>query len=245
MSAFYESSKTRNAKEEDRFLQKNYGYSLWHFSLSLAISFSPLSWKDYREGGQIKILKKMNNKLQKISEQLAKPPFPYATQEDINNANKEIDWILNSQNTRGAPSKRINIIALAWSCSIDSPIEIIELLAWFKERFKNTIGYKPICDGVDKISKESLRKSLHRHKTKSSHKVWIEECRDIFKAIPGAIAISFEDKRVETRWIEKSNWHKDTPLITFPTGEILTVRDFEGNIRKAKTLDKNRVYPNL
>ena len=55
------------SKERYRFLQENYGYSLWHFSWSFI--HNSFLWKDYREGSGIKILKEMKNKLQKISGQ--------------------------------------------------------------------------------------------------------------------------------------------------------------------------------
>ena len=95
--------------------------------------------------------------------------------------------------------------------------------------------YEPICDGVDKISKESLRKLLHRHKTDGTHKAWIEEDKNLFiSAFPAGLAISFKDERIETKRLEKSDWHKDIPLITFPNGEILTIGDFEQNSERGR-----------
>jgi len=236
MSSFYESSKTRNAKEEDRFLQdpKNCGYSLWHFSLSLAMKYYLFPWKDYREGGYIEVLKKEKRDREKDRDRYWKMPFiknyHFLFIKNRKEEIKEIDRILNSQNIKGRPSERINIIALAWSYFIDSPVEIIELLAWFKKRLENIVIYKPICDGIDKITKESLRKLLHRHKTDGTHKAWVEECKNLFiSAIPAGLAISFKDETVETKRLEKSDWQKDTPLIAFPNGEILTVGDFEKN----------------
>jgi len=226
-----------NAKELDRRLQEDYSYSLWHFSFSLVKDYSPLSWKDHREGGDIEILKKAKRDSEKDRDRYLKIPliknyhhlFIKNRREEI----KEIDGMLNSQNTKGRPAESINIMALTWSYFIDSPVDIIELLVWFKKRLENIIIYKPFCDGVNKISKESLRKLLHRHKTDGTHKAWVEECKNLFiSAIPAGLTISFKDERIETKRLEKSDWQKDTPLIAFPNGEILTVGDFEENSKE-------------
>jgi hypothetical protein len=249
MSGFYESIQTKDAKALDRHLQdpKNCGYSLWHFSLSLAKNYYLFPWKDYREAGYIEVLKKEKRGLEKDLDRYWKMPliknyhhlFIKNREEEI----KEIDGMLNSQNTKGRPAESINIMALTWSYFIDSPVDIIELLAWFKKRLENIVIYKPFCDGVDKISKESLRKLLHRHKTDGTHKAWVEECKNLFiSAIRVGFAISFEDKRFEAKWPEKPERFKDTPLISFPNGEILTVGDFEENNRILKVEDKNRAH---
>ena len=277
MSDYYKSSKTRNAKEEDRFLQKNYGYSLWHFSLSLAKNYHLFPRKDYREeAGFIGVLKKEKRNREKDLDRYWKMPlirnYHHFLIKNKEEEIKEIDGMLNSQKITGIRAKRINILALVWSYFIDRPVEIIELLAWFKKRLENIAIYKPFCDGVDKISKESLRKLLYRHKTDGIHKVWVEEYRNLFiSAFPAGLAISFKykdkgsdgnDTPVEPKGLEsarkgtlfrierleKSDWHKDTPLLTFPkdkdkgNDEILTVGDFEENNRILKVEDKNRAH---
>ena len=236
-----------NAKELDRRLQEDSSYSLWHFSLSLVNNYYLFPWKDYREAGYIKVLKKEKRDREKDCDRYWKMPliknyhhlFIKNRKEEI----KEIDGMLNSQNTKGRPAAGINIIALAWSYFIDSPVDIIELLAWFKKRLENIAIYKPFCDGVDKISKESLRRLLHRHKKDGTHKAWIEEDKNLFiGAFPAGLAISFKNERTEAKHLEKSDWHKDTPLLTFPNGEILTLGDFEENSEMMKAADKNRAH---
>lgn len=243
--------------ELDRFLQENYGYSLWHFSWSFI--HNSFLWKDYREGSGIKILKEMKNKLQKISEQLIKPPFPYKAHKDINNANKEIDWILNSQNTKGAPSKRLSIIALIWSYFIRKGNEIhfaniTGLLEWFIDRNKNCEFFisfftdfadpdKPCLKNIyededltlteQSFNNEKFRKLIYRHRKENTHSEAVEEGKRVFK-LSIINSISFENKGAVTKKIEKIDWEKNTPLITFPNSEILTVGDFEQNSERGR-----------
>lgn len=230
--------------ELDRFLQENYGYSLWHFSWSFVDN--SLLWKDYREGGGIKILKEMKNKLQKISEQLIKPPFPYKAHKDINNANKEIDWVLNSQNTRGTPSKRLSIIALIWSYFIRDKhkthlANISGLLEWFNDKTENSEFFASFFKDIENLNNKKLKKLIDRHRKENTHSAAIEEGKDVFEMPAGIISILFEDE-AKTNRLEKSNWNKKTPLVTFPIGEILTIGDFEENNRILKAGDKNRAH---
>lgn len=230
--------------ELDRFLQENYGYSLWHFSWSLL--HNSFLWKDYRERGQIKILNDMRNKLQKISEQLIKPPFPYAVYKNINDANKEIDWILNSQNTKGAPSKRLNIIALIWSYFIKDKHEtrlanISGLLEWFDNKTESSEFFTSFFKEIECLNNEKLRKLINRHRKENTHSESVEEGKRVFEMPAGIISILFEDKRAKTKRL-KEPVAKSAPLLSFPDGTVLTVGDFEENKRMAKAEDKNRLY---
>jgi len=232
--------------ELDRFLQENYGYSLWHFSWSFIRN--SFLWKDYREGGEIKTLKKVKRDLEKNLNVLQKKPFPYESFIHLRKTIKAIDKPLNSQNTRGAPSKRLSIIALIWSYFIRDEHEthlanISGLLEWFNDKAEYSEFFVSFLEEIESLNNKKLKKLIARHRKENTHGETIEEGKDIFEMPAKAIAISFEDKRVETKRLEKSDWEKNTPLITFPNGEKLTIGDFEENSKKTKVLYKNKAYP--
>ena len=57
----------------------------------------------------------------------------------------------------------------------------------------------------------------------------VEEGKRVFEMPAGIISILFEEKRDKTKRLEKSDWQKDIPLVSFLNGKILTVGDFEEN----------------
>ena len=179
--------------ELDYFLQRNYSYSLWHFSLSLAKNFLfwkdlrgykkietgylEISWKDYwmKRIKELKDLKEKNiytldNFLKKVQPSLDSWEIPRALLEkkvsprnrnyieemfELNPFFDQIDFLikkmngfLNIQELRGTPLKRTNIIILIWSPFIQDNkgrthiINIINLLKWFSEKFKDMSLYK-------------------------------------------------------------------------------------------------------
>ena len=243
--------------ELDRFLQGNYGYSLWHFSWSF-IENSFL-WRDYREGGGIKTLKKVKRDLEEKLNELRKKPFPYESFIHLRKAIKAIDKPLNSQNTKGAPSKRLSIIALIWSYFIRKGNEthfanITGLLEWFIERNKNCEFFisfftdfadpdKPYLKNIyededstlteQSFNNEKFRKLIYRHRKENTHSEAVEEGKRVFK-LSIINSISFENKGAVSKKIEKIDWEKNTPLVTFPNGEILAVRDFEQNSERGR-----------
>ncbi len=274
----------------DYFLQKNYSYSLWHFSLSLAGNL--LWWKDFRgykktESGLLKIswkdfwrkrikelesLKKKNlytldNFLQKTRPYLDNWEIPRALLEkkisprnrnyieeifELNSFFGQIDFLikrmngfLNIQNLRGTPLKRTNTIILTWSAFIHDNegrtqiINIINLLKWFSEKFKDMSLYKSFYEEINEIHAEKVTKLIYRYRKELSPKYLVgvvENGKTKFKENVRNKLISFEAKQVKIKTIRESDWDKcnsHTPLVTFPNGEKYTLFDFEENWKKS------------
>lgn len=214
-------------RELDYLLQKKYGYSLWHFSLSFAKNF--LSWRDYRaakkkESGywqlswtefwkkrkkelinikkknieflneflnkthldleawlidkEIKITRQIKKRISSGDEDYIEKIFeltPFF--ETLNELIRKIDdKKLNIQNLRGAPSKRVNIIAHIWSNFIKDKgepnlVETINLLKWFNGKFQNVdvASYKIFSAEINEITNEKLKKVIYKHKSQDTY----------------------------------------------------------------------------
>lgn len=218
--------------ETDRFLQENYGYSLWHFACSFIRN--SFIWRDYREDGNIKTLKKGKKELEKNLDKFRKYPFPYSSYKYINEAIKEIDKTLNSQNMQGAPSKRLNIIALIWSYFIKDThkihlANISGLLEWFNDKTENSEFFVSFFREIENLNNKKLGKLIDRHKRKNTYAKAVEEGMRIFKNPAKNIAILFRNNEAEEILLDKFERGKNTPFISFPNGEILAIEDFEKN----------------
>jgi len=283
----YEKIQTNwNPQELDYFLQQNYSYSLWHFSLSLAENF--LFWKDlrghkrtesgYRKVGskdfwtkrinELKDLKKKNiltleNFLKKVQPVLDNWEIPRALLEkkvsprnsnyieeifDLNPFFYQIDFLikkmnrfLNKQNLRGSPIKRTNIIILIWSTFIldkkgrTQILNIINLLKWFSEKFKDIHLYQSFNKEINEIYGEKASKLIYRYRKESIPKYlvnYVENAKTRFETNVRNKLILFGANLVKITAIRETDWDKyssHSPLITFPNREEYYLSDFEGN----------------
>ena len=276
--------------ELDYFLQRNYSYSLCHFSLSLAKNFLfwkdlrgykkiesgylEISWKDYwmKRIKELKDLKEKNiytlgNFLKKVQPSLDSWEIPRALLEkkvsprnrnyieemfELNPFFDQIDFLikkmngfLNIQKLRGTPLKRTNIIILTWSTFIQDNegrthiINIINLLKWFSEKFKDMSLYKSFHEEINEIHAEKVTKLIYRYRKELSPKYLVdvvEYGKTKFEENVRSKLISFGAKQVKIRAIRESDWDKynsHTPLVTFPNGEKYTLSDLEENWKKS------------
>jgi len=273
-------------EELDEFLQKEYSYSLWHFSLSLAMNF--IFWGDPRSTHKAQLLRKRKNDFLKELRNIKKisnENFPYiagwainkkikertqrgntakhATQtaiqeyqserlkflRDLDSMIKNHDIELNDQNLRGSPRKRINVLILIWSHFIKDKNQIhtaniISLLEWFNEQSRNHKQFVSCFKEIKKIKNENIKRLIQRYKRQNSLDETIKEGKLSFKVLVGNKIISFEDNKTMIKNFEKHEWYIP-PLITFPSGEKLTIEDFKENSKSAKASYKNRIHPSL
>lgn len=239
----------KNAKELDFFLREKTEnkHSLWHFSWNLFWDYFLFPLRDLRGSAEdIAFMKRQKKRLEKLRDETLsrypnQPSYIYFTIKDIEAAIEKCSKVLGSQSLRGAPVMRMNVIALTWAYFLRGNYEVHGLLEWFSKRFECLPEYKAFCDEVKAMSGDKLRKLFYAHKRSNTHRKWIEQHKAAFEYPGGSVAISFKTR--ESKRLERPA--RSVPLISFPNDEILTIGDFEENNRKTKTLDKNRVYPNL
>jgi len=246
--------KELKAKKLDALLQKDYGKSLWHFSLSLVWNYFIFRPKEFTGGKKIESLKNQTGNAVKIRDDFWKvlPNFPpkdefLSIKQGLDTIIKNYNQILNSKEcVGGRPRRNLNVILLAWQKN--SNINYEKLIVWFMNRLIKFPAYKSFCDEVkDKFDgvyfqDDSFNRWKHRYMKKDTYERDMENCSVSFKNPVPTIAIYFYNDSIQTISLDQLSCKKDTPLITFPDGDALTIGDFEKNSEMMKAADKNRAH---